>query len=122
VEGGGNNRLRPSYSLKWSFTADSAVAKPNGRIAIAPTENAEVTLTLTQGTLSLTGTRKPNVKISASGTLVVELLGGPSAQVLKFTETGLVKAESALGLVSPFDVGGRPLVVPIKIVKTMAGC
>jgi hypothetical protein len=122
VEGGGNDQLRPSYSLSWSFTPGSTVAKPSGSIVIAPTDSAQVTLTLDQGTLSLTGTRKPNVQIAATGTLVVELSGPTTAPVLKFTETGLVQAESALGLISPFDVDGLSLTVPVKTVKTMVGC
>jgi hypothetical protein len=122
VEGGGNDQLRPSYSLSWSFTPGSTVAKPSARIVIAPTDSAQVTLTLNQGALSLTGTRKPNVHVAAIGTLVVELSGPTTAPVLKFTETGLREAESALGLVSPFDVDGQPLTVPVKTVKTMAGC
>jgi hypothetical protein len=52
----------------------------------------------------------------------VELSGPPTSPVLKFTETGLLQAEKALGLVSPFDVDGSPLTVPIKTVKTMVGC
>jgi hypothetical protein len=122
VEGGGNDQLRPAYSLSWSFTPGSKVAKPNGRIVIAPTSITQVTLTLEQGTLSLTGTRKPNVQVAATGTLVVELSGPTAAPILKFTETGLAQSESALGLVSPFDVDGQPLTVPVKTVKTMAGC
>jgi hypothetical protein len=122
VEGGGNDQLRPSYSLHWSFTSGSTIAKPSARIVIAPTDSAQVTLTLDQGTMSLTGTRKPNTQISAVGTLVVELSGPTSAPVLKFTETGLSEAESALGLVSPFNVDGQPLTVPVETVKTMVGC
>jgi hypothetical protein len=122
VEGGGNDQLRPSYSLRWSFAAGSAVAKPSGRIDIQPTASTQASLTLNQGTLSLTGTRKPNVRVAATGTLVVEVSGTATAPTLKFTETGLAKAESALGLVSPFDVGGQPLIVPVKTVKTMSNC
>jgi hypothetical protein len=122
VEGGGNDQFRPSYSLHWTFTPGSTIAKPSARIVIAPTDSAQVTLTLDQGSMSLTGTRKPNVQVAATGTLVVELSGPTSAPVLKFTETGLSEAESALGLVSPFDAGGQPLTVPVKTVKTMVGC
>ncbi len=122
VEGGGSNQLRPSYALRWSFAPGSVVAKPNGRITVPATDSAQVTLTLNEGALSIMGTRNPNVRVSATGTLVVELSGPTTAQVLKFTETGLVKAESDLGLVSPFTVDGSPLTVPVKTVKTMSGC
>ncbi len=122
VEGGGTDQLRPSYALSWSFTPGSTAAKPSGRIVIPPISSTQVTLTLDQGTLTLTGTRKPNVQVAATGTLVVELSGPTTAPVLKFTETGLSQSESALGLVSPFDVNGQPLTVPVKTVKTMVGC
>ena len=122
VEGGGNDQLRPSYALRWSFAPGSAVAKPGGHIDIPSTDSTQVTITLNQGTLSLTGTRKPNVKVAATGTLVVQLSGSTTAPVLMFTETGLQQAESSLGLLSPFNVDGSPLTVPVKTVKTMVGC
>jgi len=122
VEGGGNGELRPSYALRWSFAPGSQLAKPSGNITIPATTSAQITLTLNEGRMSLTGTRKPNPRIAATGTLVVELSGTPTAPELKFTEAGLAKAESALGLVSPFDVGGSPLIVPVQTVKTMSSC
>jgi hypothetical protein len=122
VEGGPNDELHPSYSLSWSFTPGSAVARPDGRIDIPATSTAQVGLTLTQGKLSLTGTRKPKLQVTAGGTLKVEVTGTATAPALKFTETGLSKAENALGLVSPFTVDGQPLTVPVKTVPTMVGC
>jgi len=122
VEGGGNGELRPSYALRWSFAPGSQLAKPSGNITIPATTSAQITLTLNEGRMSLTGTRKPNPRIAATGTLVVELSGTPTDPELKFTEAGLAKAESALGLVSPFDVGGSPLIVPVQTVKTMSSC
>jgi hypothetical protein len=41
---------------------------------------------------------------------------------LTFIEKGLRPAEHKLGLVSPFNVGGHPLVVPIQHVKTLPAC
>jgi hypothetical protein len=122
VEAGSGDELSPSYSVKWSFAPGSVVAKPSGRIVIPPTTSTQVTLTLVDGALSLSGTRKPNTRVTATGTLVVELSGSATAPELKFTEAGLTKAESSLGLVSPFNVGGSPLTVPVKTVKTMSGC
>ncbi len=122
VEAGAGDQLSPSYSVKWSFTPGSVVAKPSGRIVIPPTTSTQVTLTLVDGTLNLNGTRKPNTRVTAAGTLVVELSGSATAPELKFTETGLTKAESSLGLVSPFNVGGSPLIVPVQTVKAMSGC
>jgi hypothetical protein len=122
VEGGGNDQLRPSYALQWSFEPGSTLAKPSGRIAVASTTTTDVTVTLIDGTLTVKGTRKPNVHVSASGTLQVQLTGTSSNPTLTFTETGLTQAESALGLVSPFNADAQPLVVPIKTVKTMTSC
>jgi hypothetical protein len=122
VEGGGNDQLRPSYALQWLFAPGSLAAKPSGRIAVATTTTTDVTITLNDGTLTIKGTRKPNVHVSASGTLEVRLTGTSSAPTLTFTETGLTQAEGALGLVSPFDAGGQSLVLPITTVQTMTSC
>jgi hypothetical protein len=122
VEGGGNDALRPSYALRWTFPTSSGVANPDGHVVISSTDTTQITLTITGGEVKLQGTRKPNVKVSDAGTLTVALAGSSTAPDLKFTETGLTRAESQLGLVSPFNVGGQPLTVPIKLVKTMAGC
>jgi hypothetical protein len=108
--------------LRWSFAQGSTTAMPSGNVVIQPTDSTQATLTLNQGTLSLTGTRKPDVRVAATGTLVVEISGTASAPALQFTETGLAGAESQIGLVSPFDVGGQPLVVPVTTVKKMDGC
>jgi hypothetical protein len=122
VEGGPNDELHPSYSLNWSFAPDSMMAKPDGRIDVTATSSTQIALTLTNGRLSLTGTRKPKTHVAATGTLVVEVTGTATAPALKFTETGLLKAENALGLTSPFMVNGQPLTVPIKTVQTLVGC
>jgi hypothetical protein len=122
VEGGGSDALRPSYALRWTFQPSSATAEPSGQIVIAPTDTTNASLTLIQGTLKLKGTRKPNLSVAATGSLIVELAGSASAPTLKFTETGLQQAEAALGMVSPFDVNAGPLVVPIKTVQKLAGC
>jgi len=122
VEGGGNNQLRPSYSLHFSLAGAANVAKPSGRVTIAPTDAAEARVTINEGTVTVEGTHKPNVQISATGSLVVQISSSSSPPVLTFTETGLVHTETALGLVSPFNVGGQPLIVPVKMVKTLSGC
>jgi hypothetical protein len=66
--------------------------------------------------------RKPKATVTATGTLKVKLSGSASSPTLTFTESGLSAAERQLGLVSPFDHGGRPLVVPIQHVKSLPGC
>jgi hypothetical protein len=123
VEGGGSDALRPSYSLRWSFASGATSAKANARIIQVPsTKTTTVTMTLSKGTLNLHGVRKPNVHVAATGSLVVKLTGSTSSPSLTFVETGLSAAEHELGLISPFDVGGRPLVVQIQHVKSLVGC
>ena len=123
TEQGGNDQLRPSYALQWSFMPGATEAMPNGRTLIQPTNGSQITMTLSNGALHLTGTQRPKPQqVDATGTLVVRLSGSTSAPTLTFTETGLADAEKALGLVSPFDLGGNPLTVPVDMVKTMDGC
>ena len=122
TEQGSNDELLPSYALQWSFMPGATEAMPNGRIIIQSTTSADVAITLANGALHLTGMRKPKPQVDATGTLAVRLSGSTSAPTLTFTETGLADAEKALGLVSPFDLGGNPLTVPVDMVKTMDGC
>ena len=123
VEGGGGNVVRPSYALQWSFAGGSTSARPNARAINVPrTRTTSVTMTLRNGSLKLSGTRRPNTRVTATGSLAVSLTGTASSPSLTFTERGLAAAEHQLGLVSPFDFGGHPLVVPIKHVRALAGC
>lgn len=122
VEGGGNDQLRPSYSLRWRFSPGQAVALPSGRIVMNSTDSARATLTLERGTMTLQGSRGSGMTVSAAGTLTVQVSGTPTSPTLTFTETGLSDAEAAIGLVSPFDVGGEPLTVPIRTSERQAGC
>jgi hypothetical protein len=122
VEGGPNDRLRPSYALTWKFPPGSATALPSGRVVIAPTTTTHAGVTLNSGVMALEGTRSPGPGVSASGRLTVRLTGSAVAPTLTLTETGLTDAETALGLVSPFDAGGHPLVVPVRITGHVSGC
>jgi hypothetical protein len=123
VEGGSKNALRPSYALEWSFKGESTSAKPSARIINVPaTANTTVTMSLSDGNMKLSGMRKPNGPVTATGTLIVELTGTAVSPSLTFTESGLSAAEQSLGLTSPFNVGGKPLVVPIQHVNTLPGC
>ena len=123
IEGGGSDALRPSYALQWKFAAGSTSAKPTARTINVPSTNSTmVTLSLSNGKMKLSGTKKPNVSVSATGTLVVELTGSSSSPSLTFTESGLSSAEQSLGLTSPFDAGGHQLVVPIQHVRSLPGC
>jgi hypothetical protein len=66
--------------------------------------------------------RTPNTTVSATGSLIVRLSGSAASPSLTFIERGLRPAEHKLGLVSPFNIGGHPLVVPVQHVKTLAAC
>ena len=123
TEGGSSDALRPSYALLWSFKGGATSAKPSARTINVPhTTTTSVTMTLTNGTLKLTGMRKPNTTVSATGSLVVKLTGSASSLSLTFIESGLASAEQKLGLVSPFNAGGRPLAVPIQHVTSLPAC
>ena len=123
TEGGASDALRPAYALAWSFAGGATSARPSARgISVPRTKTTTVTLTLTNGTMKLSGVRKPNRTVSATGSLVVRLSGSVSSPSLTFIERGLRPAENKLGLVSPFDVGGRPLVVPIQHISRLAAC
>jgi hypothetical protein len=123
VEGGNSDTLRPSYALQWSFAGGSTSAKPSARVIhVFPTKKATVTLSLNNGKMRLTGVRKSNAKVTATGSLIVRLTGSPSSPSLIFVERGLVPAEHKLGLVSPFNAGGHPLVVPVQHVEALPGC
>lgn len=123
VEGGASDTLRPSYHLRWSFPAGSTVARPSAvSIDVPSTKSTTLTMTLSNGVLKLSGVRKPNALVTATGTLTVKLSGSASAPSLTLIETGLSTAEQKLGLVSPFNAGGHPLVVPIQHARTLAGC
>jgi hypothetical protein len=121
MEEGAGNQLRPVYYLRWQFTPTSPIARPSGRIII-PVSSAGVTLTLDRGKLTLKGTGQSNVRTVAAGTLTVRLSGTSTTPTLKFVETGLLKAESSVGLNSPFDAKGQPLTLLIRKVKVMVGC
>ena len=104
VEGGGNAELRPSYALRWSFAPGSQLAKPSGNITIPATTSAQITLTLNEGRMSLTGTRKPNPRIAATGTLVIsreQINFPPTCFEQKFVARGLSIHRLLLRKVSP---------------------
>jgi hypothetical protein len=122
METGTKDQLRPNYNLTWTFSGSSTTANPSGVIAIPATKSVQASLTLSQGTMTLTGTSSTGSRIHAVGTLVVRITGTSAAPTLEFTETGLRSAERALGLVSPFDANGAPLTLPMKTVKIMVGC
>ena len=124
VAGGGSDKLlRPSYALLWSFKGGATSAKPSARAITVPhTKTTTVRLTLSNGKLKLSGVRKPNTTVSATGSLIVRLSGSVTSPSLTFIESGLVPAEHKLRLVSPFNAGGHPLVVPVRHVKKLTAC
>ena len=95
---------------------------PNGSVSIAATSTTNVSLTIANGALHLTGTQQPSTHVDATGTLEVRLAGPAAAPTLVFTEAGLSHAEQAVGLVSPFEVNGGSLTVPVTPVKNLPAC
>lgn len=122
VQAGAADELRPSYHLLWKFAGSATSARPSGSISVPPTKKTTVKLTISNGKITLSGVRKPNPRVTATGTLIVKITGTTSSPSLTFIEKGLIQAEHALGLVSPFVAGGHPLVLPVKHVKTLPGC
>lgn len=123
TEAGGSGTLHPAYALQWSFAGALTSARPSARlISVSHTKTTSVTLTLSNGKMTLNGVVKPNTTVTATGSLLVRLSGSPSSPSLTFIERGLRPAEHRLGLVSPFSAGGHPLVVPIKHVTSLRGC
>jgi hypothetical protein len=122
VQGGSDKILHPPYRLDWSFTDGSSVAQPTGGTTTAHAGLQDVTVTLTNGVLVISGTGPTGAKVSGQGTLSVQLSGSASAPSLTVTETGMTAVEQKLGLQSPFVVNGGPVVVPVHISATAAGC
>jgi hypothetical protein len=122
IEGGGSSQLRPNHRLQWSFAEGATTARPDGLISVPHTKTTRVTLTLSNGKLTLHGVRNLAAPVTATGTLIVKLSGLASAHSLTFIEKGLSGAEHNLGLVSSFNAGRHPLVVHVKHVKSLTGC
>lgn len=122
VEAGASSTLRPSYHLRWTLAPGATTAVPEGVVTIAATPTTTASLTLAQGRLHLTGTQKPDIQADATGTLSVSINRSASSPTLTLTEAGLTRAEQALGLVSPFNVNGKPLTLPVQTVKSLRGC
>jgi len=122
AEEGPTGTPHPAYSLRWTFSGNSTVARPSGTVTISPGDDSGVEMTLQQGVLSLRGTNPVGTAVSGVGALTVGLTGSTGTPTLTLTETGLSSAESTLGLLSPFDVNGSPVTVPVKTVSRFAGC
>jgi len=60
--------------------------------------------------------------VSGTGQLAIRLTGSGDKPKLTFTETGLTTAEDALGVLSPFNINGRPLTLPVTIAHDRSGC
>ncbi len=121
VQQGPNDVLRPAYALRWSF-AGSAIARPNGTVTLPPGAPGHATISLEDGIVTIRGSTPDNTTVTGLGTLAVALTGSASSPTLTFTESGLSAAESALGLVSPFERNGIPTEVPIRHKSQFTGC
>jgi hypothetical protein len=112
----------PAYSLRWTFSGTSSVARPNGTVSISPGADSAMSMTIEQGVVTLKGTTAAGIQESGIGTLTVALTQSSGEPALELTETGLSEVEGALGLLSPFGSNGRSETVPIKVEKNFAGC
>ena len=121
VQGGGGAVLRPSYRLNWSFSNGTS-ASPSGTVSFGSTGGAQASATLVNGALTISGKSSAGKPVTGRGSLSVELTGTSSAPTLTLTESGLDSAEAALGFRSPFVVNATPVVVPITVAPTVAGC
>jgi hypothetical protein len=79
-------------------------------------------MSLVHGALTISGRDANGSPVSATGRLRVALRGSPSRPELAVTEEGLSNVESALGVVSPFDVNGAPALLRISTVRSLAQC
>lgn len=122
VEEGPNTALRPAYSLRWTFTNGSRLARPDGTVTVASSTGQTVSMTLQQGVLSLQGTGPGSATVTGLGTLLVRLAGSASRPTLTVVESGLQGAEQSLGLLSPFDLNGRATTVPVTLKHRFTGC
>ncbi len=122
TEGGSSSSFRASYKLTWAFPPGSSTAKPSGRVLMGRAAGATAGESLSGGIMTLKGTNSKHRSVNARGTLTVSLTGSSHAPTLTLTESGLSAAEQQLGFVSPFDIGNKPLVLPVKIVKHFPQC
>ncbi len=122
VEEGPNDSLRPAYSLRWSFSDKSPVAAPNGTVTVSSSSGSTVSMTLLQGILTMKGSGAGHTEVSGIGSLTVKLGGTASAPTLTIVESGLQQAEQTLGLLSPFDVNGQAVTVPVEQKQRFARC
>jgi hypothetical protein len=126
MQEGKSDQLRAAYYLKWTSDNGTSV-HPSGSVIVRPATGAahasHVTVTLDHGKMTLEGTEEPSkTHVMATGTLTVSVLPKKGFPTLQFAETGLTKAESALGLNSPFDYKGQPLDLLIRQVQLLVGC
>src|SRR5262249_20880243 len=97
-------------------------AHPSGLINISSPPGEKAAMTLTNGVLNITGHRSSGADIQATGTLTVGIAQTASGLALSFTETGVAAAERALGISSPFEIGGKPTTVPVKLMNRFTSC
>jgi hypothetical protein len=122
TQGGPNDAPRPSYKLQWVFSQQQSSARPNGLINVSAPPGETIVMTLADGMLTLTGSAPNGAAVHATGTLVIRISRTASGLALTFTESGLVAAEHALGITSPFGVKGQPTSVPVKLVHKFVSC
>jgi hypothetical protein len=122
TQGGTNAVAHDDFYIRWLFPSMSSVAMPSGTVTASGGAIQKISVTVAGGHLTVTGTTAGGVSVQAAGTLQVQITGSASAPTLTITETGLAAAEHAFGLNSPFDAGGHPVTLSVKVVHRLAGC
>ena len=121
VQGGPNNLPRVAYKLSWQFPSVPSSVRPSGNVVVSGS-TTPITMTVSNGVVTLTGTAQNGSPVNATGSLVVAASGSHSGSILTVTESGLSQAENALGITSPFEVNSQPVSVPVKTTATASTC
>jgi hypothetical protein len=121
AEGGPNTAVSVSSHLVWDFAGQN-VAYPAGQLIVNSGSGSFATITLGKGKLTIKGTTPRHVEVMGRGTLTVHLTGSRASPTLTTTEQGLSNVEKELGMVSAFDIGGRPLELHIRIQSDVQDC
>lgn len=122
ISRGGDAPVHPSYALHFSLVG-SSTARPTGTIIVPQSAPNHVAIALTDGLMTIVGTTAAGKRVTAQGLTTVRL-DTDSAGSLRLTVivTGVTAAEKELGVFDPFNIGGRPAIVPVKTVAQMSGC
>ena len=118
----GGTKSDESFHLRWVFRSQPSVAMPSGTAKALGSAGQKISIAIVSGRVTISGTTAGGKPLRAAGRLSVQITGSASAPTLTITETGLAAVDDQLGLKSPFDLAGRPVTLPVKVVHRLAGC